>query len=71
MDLFPSRATREQERMLVEVKSEILNSGYFLPAIEVAKAFYDNHDSIEYVSGSGVTGAEHSMKIAVVRAILR
>jgi hypothetical protein len=36
-DVTPSRAAREQARMLIEAKTAILNSGDFLPATEVAK----------------------------------
>ena len=36
-DVTPSRAAREQARMLIEAKTTILNSGDFLPATEVAK----------------------------------
>jgi hypothetical protein len=36
-DVSPSRAAREQARMLIEAKTAILNSGDFLPATEVAK----------------------------------
>ena len=36
-DVTPSKAAREQARMLIEAKTAILNSGDFLPATEVAK----------------------------------
>ena len=36
-DVTPSKAAREQARMLIEAKTTILNSGDFLPATEVAK----------------------------------
>ena len=36
-DVTPSKAAREQARMLIEAKTSILNSGDFLPATEVAK----------------------------------
>ena len=36
-DVTPSKAAREQARMLIEAKSAILNSGDFLPATEVAQ----------------------------------
>src|SRR3954468_14413335 len=36
-DVTPSKAAREQARMLIEGKTAILNSGDFLPATEVAK----------------------------------
>src|SRR3954453_7360030 len=36
-DVTPSKAAREQARLLIEAKTAILNSGDFLPATEVAK----------------------------------
>ena len=36
-DVAPSKATREQARMLIDAKTDILSSGNFLPAAEVAK----------------------------------
>ena len=36
-DVTPSKAAREQARMLIEAKTAILNSGDFLPATEVAR----------------------------------
>ena len=36
-DVAPSKAAREQARMLIDAKTAILNSGDFLPASEVAK----------------------------------
>ena len=36
-DVAPSKAAREQARMLIEAKTAILNSGDFLPATEVAQ----------------------------------
>jgi hypothetical protein len=36
-DVTPSKAAREQARMLIEAKTDILNSGDFLPATEVAR----------------------------------
>ncbi|HEY2467502.1 MAG TPA: hypothetical protein VGI45_06635 [Terracidiphilus sp.] len=36
-DVTPSKAAREQARMLIEAKTAILNSGDFLPATEVAQ----------------------------------
>jgi hypothetical protein len=36
-DVVPSKAAREQARMLVEARTAILNSGDFLPATEVAR----------------------------------
>lgn len=36
-DVAPSKAAREQARMLIEAKTAILNSGDFLPATEVAR----------------------------------
>ncbi len=36
-DVAPSKAAREQARMLIDAKTDILNSGDFLPAAEVAK----------------------------------
>jgi hypothetical protein len=36
-DVAPSKAAREQARMLIDAKTAILNSGDFLPANEVAK----------------------------------
>jgi hypothetical protein len=36
-DVIPSKAAREQARMLIEAKTAILNSGDFLPATEVAR----------------------------------
>lgn len=36
-DVAPSKAAREQARMLIDAKTNILNSGDFLPAAEVAK----------------------------------
>lgn len=36
-DVTPSKAAREQARMLIEAKTGILNSGDFLPATEVAQ----------------------------------
>jgi hypothetical protein len=36
-DVTPSKAAREQARMLIDAKTAILNSGDFLPATEVAK----------------------------------
>ena len=36
-DVTPSKAARKQARMLIEAKTSILNSGDFLPAMEVAK----------------------------------
>jgi len=36
-DVTPSKAAREQARMLVEAKTDILNSGDFLPATDVAR----------------------------------
>ena len=36
-DVTPSKAAREQARMLIEAKTAILKSGDFLPATEVAK----------------------------------
>jgi hypothetical protein len=37
MDVTPSKAAREQARMLIEAKTDILHSGDFLPATEVAR----------------------------------
>src|ERR1700691_1084723 len=36
-DVTPSKAAREQARMLIDAKTAILDSGEFLPASEVAK----------------------------------
>jgi hypothetical protein len=36
-DVTPSKAAREQARMLIDAKTAILNSGDFLPATEVAR----------------------------------
>ena len=36
-DVTPSKAAREQARMLIKAKTDILNSGDFLPATEVAR----------------------------------
>jgi hypothetical protein len=36
-DVTPSKAAREQARMLIEARTAILNSGDFLPATEVAR----------------------------------
>ena len=36
-DVAPSKAAREQARMLIGAKTDILNSGDFLPATELAK----------------------------------
>ena len=36
-DVTPSKAAREQARMLIDAKTAILKSGDFLPATEVAK----------------------------------
>ncbi len=36
-DVTPSKAAREQARMLIDAKTAILNSGDFVPASEVAK----------------------------------
>jgi hypothetical protein len=36
-DVTPSKAARDQARMLIEAKTAILNSGDFLPATEVAR----------------------------------
>ena len=36
-DVAPSKAAREQARMLIEAKTAVLNSGDFLPATEVAR----------------------------------
>jgi hypothetical protein len=36
-DVAPSKAAREQARMLIDAKTTILNSGDFLPASEMAK----------------------------------
>ena len=36
-DVTPSKAAREQARMLIDAKTAILKSGYVLPATEVAK----------------------------------